>query len=212
VGCAYGDFLRLAQDYGFDVSGVEIQDSLAEAARQRGFVVYGDTLEKLMLPRESFDAVTLWDVVEHVGDPRSLLAEAACLLKPGGVLLVHTGNAAFQVPKGRVLAALHPDRGPYNAPVHHFCHFSVKTFRALLQLVGKFEYLEFSHLDTVRYPRKRKYTVMKTYNEIARLLSRLGLPLWTSSLVVFACKATQNVQTHTVTDHPVEGCRRMESS
>jgi len=189
VGCAHGDFLTVAREQGFDVVGVEIDRPVAEATRQRGFVVYEDFLEKLALPGQSFDAVTLWDVIEHVGDPQTLLAEAVRLLKPGGLLFFHTGNAAFQVPKGRILAALRPGRGPYNAPVQHICHFSASTSRALLARAGKFDHLEFTHLDTIRYRQWRKYLTMKTYNEATRLLSHLALPLWTSSLAVLARKA-----------------------
>ncbi len=189
VGCAYGDFLTAAQEHGFDVTGVEIDKPVAEAARQRGFVIYDGFLEELALPSESFDAVTLWDVIEHIGAPKALLAETVRVLKPGGVLLFHTGNAAFQVSKGRALAALRPGRGPYNAPLQHICHFSVTTSRTLLKQVGDFDHLEFTYLDTVRYRQRCKYLVMKTYNEIARLLNRLGLPLWTSLLAVFARKA-----------------------
>lgn len=189
VGCAYGDFLTVAQEHSFNVTGVEIDKPVAEVARQRGFVVYDDFLEELALPGESFDAVTLWDVIEHVGDPKALLAETVRVLKLGGVLFFHTGNAAFQMPKGCALATLRPGRGPYNAPVQHICHFSVSTSRALLKQVGEFDHLEFTYLDTVRYRQRRKYLVMKTYNEMARLLNRLGLPLWTSLLAVFARKA-----------------------
>ena len=189
VGCAYGDFLTVAREQGFDVVGVEIDRPAAAAARQRGFVVHEDFLEKLALPGESFDALTLWDVIEHASDPQALLAEAVRLLKPGGVLCFHTGNAAFQVPKGRVLAALRPGRGPYNAPVQHMYHFSASTSRALLARGGKFDHLEVTHLDTIRYRQRRKYLAMKAYNEATRLLARLGLPLWTSSLAVLARKA-----------------------
>ena len=189
VGCAYGDFLTVAREHGFDVAGVDIDKPVAEVARQRGFVVLDDLLEELALPGESFDAVTLWDVIEHVGDPKALLAETVRVLKPGGILFFHTGNAAFQVPKGRVLAALRPGRGPYNAPVQHMYHFSASSSRALLARAGKFDHLEFTHLDTIRYRQRRKYLAMKAYNEATRLLARLGLPLWTSSLAVLARKA-----------------------
>jgi SAM-dependent methyltransferase len=189
VGCAYGDFMTVAAEQGFQVSGVEVDGPVAEAARRRGLVVHQGFLEELGLSTQAFDAVTLWDVIEHVEAPRSLLAEAHRLLKPRGVLLLHTGNAAFQVPKGRVLAALRPDRGPYNAPAYHLCHYSTATIRTLLAKAGDFDDVECSHLDSIRYRRRFKRLAMKSYNEATHLLNRLGLPLWTSSLAVFARRA-----------------------
>lgn len=186
VGCGYGDFVAAVQAQGFTAAGVEIDAPAAEVAAGRGFTVYRDYLERLGLPAGSFDVVTLWDVIEHVGEPVSLLVEAARLLKPGGLLFFHTGNAAFQVNKGRLLARLRPGRGPYNAPVQHLCHYSPATGRALLERAGHFDYVEFTHLETLRYHRRSKYLAMKGYNESMRLLYRVGLPLLTSTLAAFA--------------------------
>jgi SAM-dependent methyltransferase len=191
VGCAYGDFMTVAAEQGFQVSGVEVDGPVAEAARRRGLVVHEGFLERLGLPAQAFDAVTLWDVIEHVDAPRSLLAEAHRLLKPRGVLLLHTGNAAFQVPKGRVFAMLRPNRGPYNAPAYHLCHYSTATIRTLLAKAGDFDDLECTHLDTIRYRRRFKYLAMKGYNDAMGLLNRLGFPLWTSSVAVFARRGGQ---------------------
>jgi 2-polyprenyl-3-methyl-5-hydroxy-6-metoxy-1,4-benzoquinol methylase len=191
VGCAYGDFMTVAAEHGFQATGVEVDRPVAEVAQQSGLVVHVGFLEELSLPAHSFDAVTLWDVIEHVEAPRSLLAEVTRLLKPHGILLVHTGNAAFQVSKGRLLAALRPGRGPYNAPAYHLCHYSTATMRLLLRQAGTYDQLEFTHLDTVHYRRRAKYVAMKAYNETTRALNRVGLPLWTSSLAVLARKANR---------------------
>ena len=41
----------------------------------------------------AFDVITMWDVIEHVDDPLSeLRSKAYSLLKPGGVIVVHTMN------------------------------------------------------------------------------------------------------------------------
>jgi len=194
IGCAYGDFPSVASEHGFSVTSLEIDQQVAAAARARGFVVYDEPLEHLSLPGESFDVITLWDVIEHLNDPKSLLRAALCLLRPGGLLSFHSGNAAFQVTKGRILGVLRPGKGPYNAPFQHVSHFSPGTARRLLCEVGdfdhlEFDHLEFGHLDTLRYQSRPKYLAMKTYNKATRWLNRAGLPLWTTSLVAFARKA-----------------------
>jgi len=39
-----------------------------------------------------YDAITLWAVLEHTPDPRGMLEKAYALLKPGGILLIETGD------------------------------------------------------------------------------------------------------------------------
>ena len=189
IGCGYGAFLDSAKLMGFDVAGVEIDKQIAEKARTSGFVVYDDFLENLELPDDTYDVITLWDVIEHVPNPVSLLTECHRLLKPGGILFYHTGNAKFQVTKGRILAKLRPNRGPNNVPIQHILHLDDATSRYLLNRSGKFDYIEIRFLDTLYYPNKKKFVSMKIYNETMRLLHNLGLPLWTSSLAAFARKA-----------------------
>lgn len=186
IGCGYGAFMDAAKKTGFQVEGVEIDPKIAEAAHERGYTVYVDFLNNLNLPPKSYDIITLWDVIEHVPDPVSLLTESHRLLKPGGILFYHTGNAAFQVTKGRILAKLRPGRGPNNIPIQHLLHLSDKTSRYLLRLSGDFDSVDVRFLGTLRYPNKTKFAAMKTYNEITSLLFRLGFPLWTTSIAVFA--------------------------
>jgi SAM-dependent methyltransferase len=92
VGCASGSFLAVAAEAGWAVTGVEPSEVLAglakEALRDRG-EVYCSTLQEANLARASFDALTLWDVLEHVTDPVSFLGDCADLLKPGGYLFAN---------------------------------------------------------------------------------------------------------------------------
>jgi SAM-dependent methyltransferase len=89
VGCATGVFLDGMRGEGWQVQGVELSPSAAEYARRRfGLEVFIGTLEQAALENGAFDVVTLWDVLEHVYDPRSTLLEIHRLLKPGGKLLL----------------------------------------------------------------------------------------------------------------------------
>lgn len=92
VGCAAGFFLAEAKAY-YEVQGVELSDWSSAYARDRlGLDVFTGTLQQAALPAAHFDIVTLWDVIEHVPDPVPLLAEAARVLKPGGRLVLTTGD------------------------------------------------------------------------------------------------------------------------
>ena len=92
VGCAAGFFLAEAKAF-YEVQGVELSAWSSAYARDRlGLPVFTGTLQQAALPSAHFDVVTLWDVIEHVPDPVPLLAEAARLLRPGGRLVLTTGD------------------------------------------------------------------------------------------------------------------------
>ena len=92
VGVGTGLLVHLAQQAGWDATGVDICAEAAErAGREFGVaVVVGDFLA-VDLPG-GYDAITMADVVEHSRDPRAFLARAHALLAPGGVLYVGVPN------------------------------------------------------------------------------------------------------------------------
>lgn len=94
VGCGAGQFLSFARALGFeDLAGVELSPEAAEAARRAtGATVHGVDLLRAPLPSGHFAAVTLWDVLEHLADPRRALRRVAELLRPGGVVVIATPN------------------------------------------------------------------------------------------------------------------------
>jgi SAM-dependent methyltransferase len=90
-GCADGYFLELAQADGWQVAGVEIAHSMAESTRCRLGVEVAPSLEALSAM--GFDAVTLWEVLEHLPTPVAGLARLRERLRPGGGLMLSTPNA-----------------------------------------------------------------------------------------------------------------------
>lgn len=94
VGCSRGQFVQAAMDFGFEAEGVEPAPQVAAAARASGLKVRQGLLEEQHFADASFDALTLFEVVEHLKDPRSLLGECRRVLKPGGILVISTGNTA----------------------------------------------------------------------------------------------------------------------
>jgi SAM-dependent methyltransferase len=92
VGCAAGFFLAEAKRF-YEVQGVELSTWSSAYARERlGLPVVTGTLQQAALPSAHFDVITLWDVIEHVPDPVPLLTEAARVLRPGGRLVLTTGD------------------------------------------------------------------------------------------------------------------------
>lgn len=94
VGCSRGQFVQAAVDLGFEAEGVEPAPHVAAAARASGLKVHQGLLEEQRFAEASFDALTLFEVVEHLKDPRGLLNECRRVLKPDGILVISTGNAA----------------------------------------------------------------------------------------------------------------------
>jgi SAM-dependent methyltransferase len=93
VGCATGNFLDAMRRAGWRAEGVEPSPQAAAYARERlGLDVITGRLEEAGLPAAAYDAITLWDVLEHVHEPRATLAEAARLLRPGGALVLGLPN------------------------------------------------------------------------------------------------------------------------
>jgi 2-polyprenyl-3-methyl-5-hydroxy-6-metoxy-1,4-benzoquinol methylase len=92
VGCAAGFFLAEARRF-YEVRGVEVSGWSSAYARDRlSLPVFTGLLRDAQFPANSFDIVTMWDVIEHVPDPVQLLDEAARVLRPGGRLVLTTGD------------------------------------------------------------------------------------------------------------------------
>lgn len=86
VGPGDGRFLESAKRDGWDCTGVDVSEQVAEYARRRsGVDVVVGNLCQLKFPAGSFDVVNLDQVLSYVEDPVALLAEVEHLLKPDGI-------------------------------------------------------------------------------------------------------------------------------
>lgn len=94
IGCSRGQFVQAAAELGFNAEGVEPAPHIAAAARAYGLAIHQGLLEDQHFADAAFDAATLFEVVEHLREPRTLLRECHRILKPGGILVLSTGNAA----------------------------------------------------------------------------------------------------------------------
>jgi 2-polyprenyl-3-methyl-5-hydroxy-6-metoxy-1,4-benzoquinol methylase len=94
VGCATGTFLAEMRRYGdWQVCGVEPNQWAARYAQERlGLDVFHGHLSEASFPDGRFDVVTMWDVLEHLHDPRQTLAEIFRILKPDGFLICSVPN------------------------------------------------------------------------------------------------------------------------
>jgi SAM-dependent methyltransferase len=93
VGCGAGPFLAHARDRGWsDLTGLELSPPAAELARHRSGAQILETTLDADLPRDHYAIVAMWDVLEHLREPRLALQRVHELLRPGGVVAVSTPN------------------------------------------------------------------------------------------------------------------------
>jgi 2-polyprenyl-3-methyl-5-hydroxy-6-metoxy-1,4-benzoquinol methylase len=91
IGCGRGILLRKLHALGCDCTGTEIPEySFPESERDIHFV--NGHLAEIHFEAESFDAITIWNVLEHTSDPAATIREIARILKPGGVFAVAVPN------------------------------------------------------------------------------------------------------------------------
>jgi 2-polyprenyl-3-methyl-5-hydroxy-6-metoxy-1,4-benzoquinol methylase len=93
VGCGSGNLVAELRKRGWDAEGMDVDSNAVEAARARGLPVRLGHFDTTDIPDETFDAVTLRHVVEHVHDPGKLLGECLRVLRPGGRMVIVTPNA-----------------------------------------------------------------------------------------------------------------------
>lgn len=130
IGCGLGDFLLACRHKGWQIAGIEQEAApILKTERSLDFEVLAP--EKLgELADASFDAVTLWHVLEHVPDPRHTLREVFRLLRPGGSLVVEVPNfASWQ-------ALMGPAQWFHLDVPRHLVHFERDTLRAMLEAEG----------------------------------------------------------------------------
>ena len=92
VGSAMGSFLKIAQEQGFGVKGVEVSEKACEIARAKvgDENVFNGTLESLDIKPSSIDVLFMSDVIEHVPKPLPFLEKAFNSLRKGGIVYFTT--------------------------------------------------------------------------------------------------------------------------
>ncbi len=131
IGSYYGEFLRLAGERGYRVTGLEPNAGLAERCKIRypEMAIHSCFLGDAKFPDASFDVVCLFHVIEHMNYPLEELQEIRRILKPGGVAVIETpryDTIWFKVLKERERSVI-PE---------HFYFFTRKSLTQMAEKAG----------------------------------------------------------------------------
>jgi 2-polyprenyl-3-methyl-5-hydroxy-6-metoxy-1,4-benzoquinol methylase len=92
VGCSTGFVVEAARNTGWDAIGIDLNPSAIEFGRSRGLDLRTVALEDGGFGPGTFDALSLFDVLEHLLDPVRTLRHCVDLLAPGGILFLYVPN------------------------------------------------------------------------------------------------------------------------
>jgi 2-polyprenyl-3-methyl-5-hydroxy-6-metoxy-1,4-benzoquinol methylase len=190
VGAATGYFLKVAHERGWSVKGVELSDYAAKSGRDNGLDIVTGTLEDISDQDTKFDAITMWDLVEHLPDPKKTLNQASHLLKQGGVVAINTPDV------GSVPAKILGKKWHLIVPPEHLHYFNENSLALLLQKAG-FEVLmsgrfgkTFTLYYIIRFIENRLGLPQFFGNMIAKnkVLSRIAIPINTHDNIFMIAK------------------------
>jgi len=127
IGAGQGHFLKTASVAGWQVQGMEISSAARQVTKEMFDIRLRDKIPSSN--QQCYGVVTLWDVIEHLDDPKIVIRKATNLLAPGGYLVVQTGNVDSK--------EAHLERLNWNLwHVDHKYYFSYRTLTQLLNEVG----------------------------------------------------------------------------
>lgn len=130
IGCGDGAYLKLAQNAGWNVRGIDFDPLAVAAARKLGLDVSQGGIESLEESRGAYDWITCSHVIEHVHHPADMLRQMFGLLRPGGTLWIQTPNLRSYGHKnyGADWRGLEPPR--------HLVIYTLPELRKQLEQVG----------------------------------------------------------------------------
>ncbi len=129
-GCADGVFLEFCKEY-FNADtklyGTDLSEGMLEQARKNGWNVI--SLSEIGKLKRTFDLITLWDVIEHVEDPGTVISQLKKLLSPKGRIVIQT-------PRFGLLGEFAGEHWPHLLPVQHLSVASKEGMQKCIRRAG----------------------------------------------------------------------------
>jgi SAM-dependent methyltransferase len=203
LGCGTGEFLALAAARGHRAVGIDFSETAVAAAHAKSLSAFEGGLADL--PRflgddARFDAVVMFQVIEHVADPDALLAAVARWLRPGGRLFLSCpGPRRFT----RLIREQQTGGSDFwDHPPHHVLRWTLPALRAFflrrgwrvlsteeepLSLVAAGSHVGIAraiHHQTLQHPLLRRLAIVRAWLDLVRAPAtrRAGMSLYLSAM------------------------------
>ena len=130
IGCSTGFVVEAAREQGWHAAGIDLNPSAVEFGRRRGLDLRAVALEDAGCDPGTLDAVSLFDVIEHLLAPSAVIAAAARLLKPNGIVFAYVPNydSASRLLMGK--------EAHFIWPTHHLNYYTPATVSDLMRHHG----------------------------------------------------------------------------
>jgi len=190
VGAATGILLDEARQRGWDVAGIEPSIWAVRTAQdQYGLSLLTGYFEEAAIEKNSYDAVTMVDIIEHTPLPFKALAKARDILKPSGVLCLVTPD--INSPAARLAG-----RRWWHYRPGHLAFFSSRSLDAILKRAGfkvtkkrKYSWTFSAHYLLSRFP---SFSGLLNNERRASFLKRLPIKIALGdSIEIYARKDTR---------------------
>lgn len=127
IGCGWGDFLEVCRDENIPYLGIDDSPEAIEICKKKHLNCHrGIEFSQ----HKEFDAITLFQTIEHIQNPHPLLKSASKLLKPGGIILITTPN------NDSPLRKLNKSKWSVYNTNSHFVFYNKKTLKQTLAAAG----------------------------------------------------------------------------
>lgn len=141
AGCGLGYFTYALKHGGYDVLGIDIsQKAVTKATAAYGDLYRADSLESYASTAQgTVDAVVMVELIEHLEDPITTLAQAVRLLSPGGLIVLTTPNRSYYG---------YAQAWGTDLPPLHLWWFSEESIKVLAERVGcRAEFIDFAEYN-----------------------------------------------------------------
>jgi 2-polyprenyl-3-methyl-5-hydroxy-6-metoxy-1,4-benzoquinol methylase len=168
VGCSTGFVVEAARDRGWSATGIDLNPSAVEFGRCRGLDLRTVALEEAGFAAASFDAISLFDVLEHLLAPVRTLRACLDLLVPGGIVFLYVPNYDSA---SRLLMG---SDAHFIWPTHHLNYYTPATLRDFLSRNGlTTEFVATEGLDIQDYLWYRREMLNRPSDDLAEIADTL---------------------------------------